>query len=210
MRKSFISLGSKRLTGFTHSPESYPSPAWRRSFTLIETLIALTIFSFLAVSFYMLLCSGLSVRKKFDSQVLNPAAVYLDLEIIARELRNSFIYKPPPDTCGFSGENNRLSFYTVLCDYAAAKPKIVNVVYTFEGSALHKVIKHPFADEEISYDFIENIIEGKFYYFNDANEEWEESWESEGKPPHSIKIDFKCKDDKGNSAEFSKYIFVRR
>ena len=59
-----------------------------KGLTLIEMLVAVTIFSVLSVSMYLLLNTGISVRKKIESsgaQILN---INLKLDKLSQEIRN--------------------------------------------------------------------------------------------------------------------------
>ena len=178
----------------------------KKSFTLIEVLVAITIFAFLSVSFYALLRMGLTVRKRVEMGTVDSAAIYLRLERMAKEMRNNLFFKP--EDSGFSGTSRSLSFYSVLFDYANDQPKVINITYNFEGDALRKSLKPVFGEDCRSYDFIENLDDFVFSYYNPEDEQWQQAWNNKEVLPQAVKIELTCRDEQGSPADFSKHIFL--
>lgn len=80
--------------------------------TLIELLIALTIFSIIILSLYSAFYTGILSYRKIDSalQVYQTARVIL--ERIETDLKNSFAYTR--DDSKFKGDSHTLEFYTLV------------------------------------------------------------------------------------------------
>ncbi|MFQ5680785.1 MAG: type II secretion system protein J, partial [Candidatus Omnitrophota bacterium] len=90
--------------------------------SLIEVMVAVTIFSFLSVSLYMLLRTGIFVRKRLSVDGRNREKSYLVLERVSRELRNAV--KFTNRETGFFGKGDSLKFYALTFDYAHNLPRV--------------------------------------------------------------------------------------
>jgi len=61
-----------------------------KGLTLIEMLAAVTIFSVLSVSMYLLLNTGISVRKKIESRGAQILNINLKLDKLSQEIKYTF------------------------------------------------------------------------------------------------------------------------
>lgn len=181
----------------------------RAGLTLVEVMVAVTIFAVLSVSLCFLLRTGIFVRKKVDLEQSVAQNMYLRLEKIARELRNIISFYDA-DT-GFKGGGRGMELYSLLFDYAAQSPEILHITYNFEDTALSRTVEHPLTMKTIrSFDFIEGLESLDFYYFNIDNGQWEDSWDDKESLPRGVKIELTYKNDKGKVSSLDKYVFIHR
>ena len=87
----------------------------RRSFTLVELLIASSIFAVVMVALYAAFSSGVFGYRNIQERIDAYHQARLVLEHLDRDLRNSFAYSAA-DT-KFSGQNDKVSFFSLVDDY---------------------------------------------------------------------------------------------
>lgn len=184
----------------------------RKSLTLIEVLVAVTIFSFISVSLYSLLHTGIKVRKKLTVDQKTFSDIYLRLEMLGHELRNIISFFP--GQIQLNGDKESMDFYTLKFDYLTNTPKISNIIYEFKEGILTKTVKAPFKDEpETVFNFIEDLEQVNFYYFNPESEEgqkWQNSWEEVDSFPQGVKVEVIFTKEQGKKDYLEKYIFIDR
>lgn len=160
-----------------------------KGITLIELLVAITIFSVVGVAVGSIFASGIKVWRRAEGLNIRQRKALLGLEKVAQELRSSLDF---PDI-GFSGEKDWLSF-PLLVDQDIAK-----VTYVFDSQ--QGVI---FREENAFRDILDEK-EGErkgflpsvsglslSYWFFDGDEEeyrWRDSWSEEEGIPLAIKIE---------------------
>lgn len=174
--------------------------------------MATTIFSLLVVSVSLLFRSGISVRKRIESEQETLSGVYLNLERIARELRNAVLFRR--NDAGFLGDEKQIEFYTIFLDYHENSPKILRVNYRFEDQDLTRTLREPFQDDKEKplsrFAFFEDVINLSFSFFDHQKQEWEDQWEDKGNLPSGIKIALAYRDGKGEVSHINKYVFMYR
>ena len=181
----------------------------KKAITLIEVLVAIAIFSFIAVAVYSLLGTGISVQKRVALDQSAYQGIYLSLERMAQELRNAIVFTQ--DSTPLKGTNQGLEFYTIVFDYQTNAPVILYTTYSYENDTLIRTTKKLFSDEEEKkIDFLEEIKSLEFSYFDGQGEEeeWQEVWEEEDRLPTGIKIKLSYKDERGRSLALDKYVFI--
>lgn len=181
----------------------------KKGLTLIETILAVAIFSVISVPLYSLLSSGISVRRKIELQDISALNRYINLDRIAQELRNAVSFLG--ESSDFKAEENSVEFYSLLFDYPSNTSKLLNINYNFNGGALVKTLKHPITKEVINnVNILENLESVRFYYFNNAQKEWQDKWTNETSLPQGIRMELSYKDNKGNATSLKKYVFLYR
>jgi prepilin-type N-terminal cleavage/methylation domain-containing protein len=151
---------------------------FKRSFTLVETLVVVTIFSIISAGVGLSFISGMKLWDRIYNREFFSSDVFLILEKMIKEMQsrveNSFVK--------FEGEKRKISFPTLK------KDKIVKVSYEFDS------VKKILVRKEIP---LEDIIEKKdiegetvlvlddfslsyFYFDKDKDDyDWKDSWEEE-------------------------------
>lgn len=179
-----------------------------KTLTLIEVLVAVAIFSSLSVSLYLLLRSGIVVRKRIESEYGGLQNIYLHLERIGQELRNVIIFTQ--NDTGFSGSRSEVRFYSLLFDYPSSMPKILKISYRFRDNTLFKTVEEPFKEEpQKTFALCKNIKQLKFYYYY-KEKEWKDTWENREILPKGVKIELILKGKNGGQRKLNKYVFIYR
>ncbi len=182
------------------------------SLTLIEIMVAVTIFSVLSVSLYFLFRSGVSLRRKFEAGPGQIQSVYLNLDRMAQEMRNSIEWNAAES--GFAGKNNGVEFYTVLFDYSENQPQVYHINYTFEDGVLLKKMVIPLQESEDArkeFSYIDNVEHLEFSYQSSEADEPKGEWgqdEDKGVLPKKVNIDLKYSLPDDKSRIFSKKVFI--
>jgi len=182
----------------------------RKGLSLLEVMVAVLIFSVLSVSLYGLLRGGISVRERLVVQGANVGMFHLNLENLARELRNMVSFRD--DTSGFKGAEDAMQFYSLSFDYVLQRPRIRHITYQFNDTNLSKTVSEPFGSStQQAFDFFENIENVTFSYFNLSAEEggeWQPVWEDEKYIPCGIRITLTYTDTNGEPNTLTKYVFL--
>lgn len=181
------------------------TPMGKKAFTLIETVVVMTIFSFLALGIGACFISGMKLwERSKDINYLRNDCIFT-LEKIARELRQCV---DVPEI-GFKGQVAQISFPSVVFG------RVVKVGYKFDLQ--EKVLIRTEADLKDVIDEKEkdNTRESKisglenfsFSYFTEDEEKkeysWADFWAEERKVFPGVKLDTEVKGEK-----LSKTIFI--
>jgi prepilin-type N-terminal cleavage/methylation domain-containing protein len=182
----------------------------RKGLTLIEILISATIFLILSGVLYFLLRTGIFVRERIDLEQDRLQMLCLNLENIAREIRNVVAFTK--ENTGFKGDSQSIEFYSLLFDYSSSAYQILQIDYEFNGKTLSKTIRHPLTLENIrTFSFFEDLKNFKFYYFDINEKEWKEEWHDEQSLPYAVKIELTYKDKDGDKeSSLNKYVTIYR
>jgi prepilin-type N-terminal cleavage/methylation domain-containing protein len=87
---------------------------YQKGFTLIEVVIATALVAIIGLVIYQAYSEGILIWKR--SQITSEQErVVIFLEKFSRELKNTFVFSP----IGFNGEENKISFPSVLQQYLA-------------------------------------------------------------------------------------------
>jgi prepilin-type N-terminal cleavage/methylation domain-containing protein len=180
-----------------------------RGFTFVELLIALAIFSIIAVSVYSVFRAGVRLWKSnnaaFDS---NRAARYF-FDTAASDMRNAFVY-PGMDIVGTPDGFSFMALVTAGAANSSPGVEIARVSYIFDKDA--GVVRRMVAGKEEGFDQAYSRIsefqlgEGQFsfsYCYRPKAEgapyEWRGYWNAKDKMPRGVRI---------RSGEFDKWIFI--
>ena len=163
----------------------------KNGFSLLELLIAMTIFVVVAVVLYSSFASGINVWRQAKSSFDTYQNARLSLEIIARDLRNSISY----EGLEFSGEKDRVSFAGLINCAEPGEPEILKIgkiSYYFEETedAIVRQVM-PIGAEEDRRQLAEPVEDLNFSYFSKGEDNeylWSDIWEIPGFRPLFVKI----------------------
>lgn len=161
-----------------------------KSFTLIELLIAVSIFAVVAIALYSTFSGGLKVWHRQEKGFKYSHSTRLVLDAMAKELRNAINYSVKQGLGAglegqglrFIGDEKSLTFITLMGE------EIAKVDYIFEEGVLKKRVvlqKEEFKEENQKESvLIENLDGLSFEYaYKGTGEgfelEWRKSWEKE-------------------------------
>ena len=185
--------------------ERKPHPSFLTGFTLIETIMAVTIFSLLAAGLIGCFVSGVKLWQRAQADNLAHYDVALVLEKIAKELRQSADINLIP----FEGTVSQISFPTISGN------SILKVTYGFNSSQgilsrgqieLKDIVdgkeKENYSEKKIIY--LEKCSLN-YLYLDDAAKEliWTDKLEKEKGIPKAVKITLELKNEK-----YDKLVFI--
>jgi len=188
----------------------------KKGFTLVETLVVATIFSFIGLAIATSFISGMKIWDRAQNTDFLKYNNLLTLEMITRELRQTIDYP----LIGFEVKAGELSFPTLIND------SVVKVTYAFDSEKkallrkqldLKDIVSHKEQEntkEKIVANSLEEFSLSYFYhYFDiDLNREvyaWKEvkteldDWIKEKGVPLAVKLQGKVKNEL-----FSKTVFI--
>lgn len=175
-----------------------------KAFTLVELLIASSIFIVVMLTIYSAFHTGIFGYRNIEEAIDTYQAAGQILGRINLDLRNSFVYAA--NETKFEGENNRISFLTLVDSYQEdnAVQDYAFVAYTLEGNKLMRLCR-------INQDSLNNESETEpeemadnigiiFTYFyidpdDPANSSLKEKdlWDDKLKLPVAVKINLTVK-----------------
>lgn len=175
-----------------------------RGFTLVETLVCVTIFSVIALGVGGAFFSGTKIWQHAKNVSLAEGQTLLAFELLNKELRQSLDYP----FIGFKGTSREISFPLLV------KQHCFKVTYRFdpEAKALWRSqlslqelqgdkeddgvqVKKMLSADEAKLEFFSRV-EGKSY-------QWKESWDPQEGIPLAVRFEVKIKDE-----TFNKTIFI--
>ena len=181
----------------------------RKSLTLIEVMVAMTIFSILSVSLFYLLRTGIFVRERIEQEQSNVHNLYLNVEKVGKELRNIISFKS--EEIGFKGDAQNLEFYALVFDYAGGQAKVVRTSYEYKEKALTKTLKNPLTGDVLkTFNVLEDVGKVMFFYFDSQADEWKDSWDNNEVIPCGVKISITYTNAQGKNAVLDKYVSIYR
>lgn len=150
-----------------------------RAFTLVEFLLAITLFSIVSSSLYFSLRSALVLYNRSEKSLADIHETVLFFNNFSKEIRNVVRYEPVP----FEGNETKFSFPVVLKSYSikGVKSKFVKIEYEFIGGKLKRtesLIESP--KEKIKTIVLEGKINKfsiKYSIFEDDEIKWIDKWE---------------------------------
>ncbi|MFH1282901.1 MAG: type II secretion system protein [bacterium] len=183
----------------------------QKAFTLIELLIALSIFSIAAVTIISVFQKGLLAWKKGSSIISLNQKTRAFSELFSRELRNIRTFSP----IKFSGETSSISFPNLSTD--KTKGCFNKTTYYFDSmnktivrntkSLSDIYLNNTGSDEPMLTDVEEFKLE---YAYSSADQglSWKELWDAEDSVPKGLKIHLKLLDNENKEEVFSRFIYI--
>ncbi len=183
----------------------------RSAFTFIELIIAITIFSIIAISIYSTFRAGTRVWLRSNSIIEVNQATRVFFDTISSDLKNAIKYTEAGPN--FEGEAQRVSFITLVNVYsseAQLHTELAKVVYYFDSGkkAINRTlaIKKEGLNENVAkgVDLVNNLNEINFKYCYkseslDTPYVWKDKWDEEDKIPRGVRI---------KAGAFEKTIFI--
>jgi len=182
-------------------------------FTLVEVLIACSIFAISLTVVYMTMRTSIHAYQKTQSEL----ELYQDanniLDKVSLELRNCYSAELDKDSGEgrFLADNHNLYFFTLVNSYSKGVP--INVIerinYKFMGGKLFKIIKkdeYAFSEQEPALE--DSLINAKdvtfqYLYFvkktGGDSYEWKDAWLDNKMIPKGVKVKFELIDPEDNS-----------
>jgi len=171
-----------------------------RSFTLVELLIASSIFAVVMVALYGAFSSGVFGYRNIDERVSAYQQARQALERINRDIRNSYVYSSV-DT-KFSGASDKVSFMALVDDYSFLEfvRNVAFVSYYLEGDTLMRLCRRGQESlkdssqskaDEMSSD-IDKLTFTYVYEDNGALKE-ADAWDLAKKLPAAVKVKLSLK-----------------
>jgi len=177
-----------------------------RGFTLIEVMVALTIFSAIAVSIGACVMSGLRIWNNIKNVNFAKANFILDMDRVAGELRRTIDI---PEI-GFEGKSLEVSF-----PFVDGKNAVVRLAYLYdpEKKALFRKVTTLRAildkkdDKEYSEEEFMQLEDFLVTYFDFDKEKeaylWDKEWTKDQGPFRAVKLEGKFKGE-----SFVKTVFI--
>lgn len=176
-----------------------------KSFTLMELLIAVSIFSVIALCLYSVFSGGIRIWQRQEQGFRYSHSIRLALDRMAKELRNAINYSQP-EKAGletsdeqnllFLGEAKKVSFMTLIGGEIAKVSYVLEEGADQKGILKRKIVfqKEGFKDENQKEEIVIGDLDGLLFEYayetgeKNALPEWKDSWEGEGKIPRGVKI----------------------
>lgn len=197
----------------------------KKAFTLIELLIAISIFAVVAVALYSTFFAGISIWRRSSAGGDIYQEVKFTLDDITKDLRNIvYCTKDEESMYAFSGGAQEITFFTLEAPFVREgepRKELVKVVYKYDQEKDELIRMR--AEKSTGFDveksereaLLKNMKELKFeysYFSGDEDEPylWQEEWEDdEARIPRGVRLTFRVKTEKeAEPLEFTKTIFV--
>jgi prepilin-type N-terminal cleavage/methylation domain-containing protein len=172
----------------------------RRGFTFVELLIALTIFSIVAVSVYSVFRAGIRLWKANDEAYGSRRAARFFFDTLSSDLRNSFIY-PGVDVTAGADTISFMTIETVGSASGGPSSRIALVRYKIDAGS-RRVTRVSAGAEELfeaanaepsEFTFGEGEA-GFSYCFVSKTElaayEWRDAWTAKDRMPRGVRVRF--------------------
>lgn len=184
-------------------------------FTLIELLVTSVIFAVLSLGIYSAFYAGIFGYKSIDGSIkISQTAVEI-LNIINKDLRNSFAYSN--EESKFQGDNKELNFLTISDSYTETgiEQNYAFVGYVLKdkklmrGCRLNKESFNPNAD--MNYEEMSSEVESLSFMYAQLDEskktlQWNEEWNNPVCLPAAVKISIVIKDK--HPREFNRTVYL--
>jgi len=167
-----------------------------KAVTLIELLIASSIFAIVMVTIYSAFHTGLFGYRDIEENIDIYQTARIILERLNLDLRNSFAYSQ--DETKFSGNNHEISFLTLAENFSEDK-LILNyafVSYKLEGKDLLRLFRRnqealndsaEIEPQELSSNVEDLIFSYGFIESGSEGIKWKDSWEDKKAFPVAVK-----------------------
>jgi len=185
-----------------------------QGFTLLELLIAVTIFSIVSIAIYSSFSVGIRAWRKAEESYKVRQEARHALEDIGYELRTAVNFTPVP----FEGSSDCVSFSRVLKSSNKYSEGIFKITYTFDAQAkslyyILQTYEETVKEEEGTKSILTSGISGfqlKYAYLDGDEVIWMDDWQSdEVDIPFGVKVSlFYPSQNEGQDIEFSETILI--
>ena len=185
-----------------------------QGFTLLELLIAVTIFSIVSIAIYSSFSVGIRAWRKAEESYKVRQEARHALEDIGYELRTAVNFTPVP----FEGSSDCVSFSRVLKSSNKYSEGIFKITYTFDAEAkslyyILQTYQESVQEESGIKSILTSGISGfqlKYAYLDGEEVIWRDDWQSdEIDVPFGVKVSlFYPSQSKGQDIEFSETILI--
>jgi type II secretion system protein J len=194
---------------------------YAQGLSFLELLLAITIFTIVAVGIYSTFGAGLSTWRKTQKAQNLYQDIRLFLDKIEQDLENAVIYSDSEraEYFNFEGEGNKISFFSLVPTFQAIPyhPELKRITYIFDEST-HTLqrLEQKFSDfaqgsgSQEAEQIIAQIYNLNFFYcYLDEDAippyKWMNNWNSEQDIPQGVKVELEIAAEK---LPFAKYIFI--
>lgn len=189
----------------------------KKGVTLIELIVAVSIFAVISVAVYSTFAMGLSIWRRTQKAQVMYQNIRLALDEMARDLQNAVVYFDSSQTTAinFEGEKDRISFYSLVDGYQTTPPypQLRKISYTLGDSGNLQRLEQVHQGADIAPETEEiasQVANLSFFYSYEDNGalgyEWRRDWEPNERIPESVRIELEL--NTGNKPVFSKYVFI--
>lgn len=189
-----------------------------QGFTFVELMLAISIFTIVAVAIYSTFGTGVSAWKKASKAQNLYQDIRLALDRMTYDLENAVSYSKKTDFSNFLGEKNKISFYslTEVFQKIPAHPELRKITYSLDEPAhILERLEQTFPESWQNLPEPEEIaaqIAGLnfFYCYEDEGNEppykWKDTWDSKENIPQGVKIELEVGTEE--KTVFTKYVFI--
>lgn len=196
----------------------------RCGLTFVELMLATSIFAVVAVAIYVTFGTGISTWRRAQQAQQLYQDLRFALDKIAQDLSNAAVYLPTENFTNFQGENNEVSFYSLVETFRPAPQyqRLYKITYQLDEQArilLRLAQAYPESDSEIQpaqpevapEKIARQISKLNFYYcYADNTAEpnsykWLDNWNAAQDIPLGVKIELELVD---SPLVVSKYVFI--
>ncbi|MBN3039799.1 MAG: prepilin-type N-terminal cleavage/methylation domain-containing protein [Candidatus Omnitrophica bacterium] len=183
----------------------------KKTFTLIEMLISISLVVILGLVVYSVLSSGIRVWHRANVSYIGED-VNIFFEKFSADLRNSFKYKG----IDFSGSEHSLKFASLVKttskNYGLNRgPGEVSYFYSKDNSALFKGKKNLSDIFKNKQGFIQEVMPGvincEFKYYSMMEKAWLSQWDEENASPKAVAVKIQVEYE-GVKQEFTKTVII--
>lgn len=168
-----------------------------KAFTLLELLIASSIFIVLMVTIYSAFHSGIFGYRNIEENIDIYQAARLILERINLDLRNSFAYKV--DDAKFTGSQSELSFFTLTDTFSqeGIVQEVASVTYKLEENKLMRLCrenqdalndKSDAEPQEMASNLKEIVFNYGYLKAGSQEIEWKDTSDNQIILPYAVKV----------------------
>lgn len=156
-----------------------------KALTLIEVMVAVTIFTLLSVSLYSFLAAAFKIKRSVSINNRHDFKAKLYLDSLSRELQSSVAYYG--DLRDFNATSDNLSFYTIHSEYDEAA--IVKLNYFVDGHKLMRQSQSAYLEEfDGKANSVFSFDELAFAYWDSNNSTWVDNWQEKSGLPAGVRI----------------------
>ena len=190
-----------------------------KGFSLLELIIAISLFAIVAVTVFSIFNSGIASYKKIDESLFILQNSRIILDRISQDLKNSFLFSQ--DLSGFIGGPNEVSFFCLIEEYKEnqLKKRYAHIYYSFNEDKIMRLClkdKDALKDKKELKSLEEPLAEDikdltfNYSYFSDQKDvSWQDSWLEKEKAPLGVKINLTLfGPDKKRTYNFEKIVYI--